>query len=175
MDRLISFDYLYKNQSRPVKVKVKKLIFHSSNSAALKDRKLFLSILRSLQTLTGQSPYLIRTKKSVASFSSREDSEIAVGITLRKDAMVSSLCWLSSDVWPLNSNPTDPLWSPLNSSRTSSLGLGLQESSDLPRISIEPSLALMKFGLDLELGISGDPEDKNFIGSYLGLPLRVVK
>jgi hypothetical protein len=33
----------------------------------------------------------------------------------------------------------------------------------------------MKFGLDLELGISGDPEDKNFIGSYLGLPLRVVK
>lgn len=91
MERLLSFDYLYRNQDSKQRVRFSKMIFHSSNTKALKDRKLFLSLLRSFQLLTGQSAHLIRTKKSVASFSSREDNEIAVGLTLRKQKIVPSL------------------------------------------------------------------------------------
>lgn len=61
-----------------------KVIVHSSSSGGLKSRKSLLGILRSLQVLVGKSGYVIKTKKSVAAFSSREGSEIAISVTLRK-------------------------------------------------------------------------------------------
>ena len=174
MNSLISFDYAYKTQSDSRRLGFEKLLIHSSNSQSLKDRKVLLAILRSIQILTGQAGSMIKTRKSVASFSSREGSEIGVSLSLRRGLIHPIYNWLNSEVFPFNSDPSNPYLPPLSQGLNSSLGVGIDQSNELSRMKIESSLSFIKFGLDIELGLNNNLDNKNFIASYMGFPLKGV-
>jgi ribosomal protein L5 len=82
--KILAYDYSYKVLKHKRECRVSRVIIHSSNSKGLQDRKIFLSMLRSLQILTGQKGVLLKTNKSVASFSSRKGSEVSASWVLRK-------------------------------------------------------------------------------------------
>lgn len=174
-NKLYNLDYCLRSLEKDCS-NIKKVRLHSSLSEGLKNRKALLGLLRSFQVLTGRIGHVIKTKKSVASFSSREGSEIGVGITLRGTDVESTLAWLNSEAFPMLLSQETPRLRGLKEDTTPSFGVGVPSSTDVQKLAIESSLAFQAFGFDITFEAEGSLRNKNFSASYLGLPIegRVV-
>ena len=164
--KTLAYDYAYRTLSRKNNGSIDHLIVHSSSSEGLKDRKTFLSMLRNLQTLTGQKGVLLKTRKSVASFSSRIGSEISVLWVLRKDLIPKILLWLSSEALPSLSR-TERVQKVDSAPYT--LDFGIEPENGTQKLNAESSLLLCRFGVDISLKLTSKSPHKKFLTSYLGM------
>lgn len=64
-----------------------KIIINSCAGDATQDAKLLDALYNEIQLITGQKPIKTKSKKAIATFKLRENQEIGVKVTLRKEAM----------------------------------------------------------------------------------------
>lgn len=64
-----------------------KIIINSCAGDATQDAKLLDAAYNEIQLITGQKPIKTKSKKAIATFKLRENQEIGVKVTLRKEAM----------------------------------------------------------------------------------------
>lgn len=64
-----------------------KIIINSCAGDATQDAKLLDALYNEITLITGQKPIKTRSKKAIATFKLRENQEIGVKVTLRKEVM----------------------------------------------------------------------------------------
>lgn len=64
-----------------------KIVINSCAGDATQDAKLLDALYNEITLITGQKPIKTRSKKAIATFKLRENQEIGVKVTLRKEAM----------------------------------------------------------------------------------------
>ncbi len=81
------FDY-----GNPMRVpKIEKIVLNVGVGEALVNAKAIEATVRDITQITGQKPVVTRAKQAIANFKLREDRQIGVKVTLRKEKMWSFL------------------------------------------------------------------------------------
>ena len=67
-----------------------------------------------------------------------------------------------------------PLLKGIRGEGAPSFGIGIPSNIDIGKLALEPSLAFNSFGFDVNFELDSPVLHKNFIASYIGLPIKKV-
>ncbi|MFT5423057.1 MAG: large subunit ribosomal protein L5 [Phycisphaerales bacterium] len=127
------------------------------------------SVINTLTLISGQKPVMIRAKKSVSNFKTREGYESAYKVTLRRDQM-----WHFLDRLINLTTPRIKDFRGLSDSAFDKQGnysMGLTEQGVFPEI----NMAEQSFthGMNINIGFAGStPELSRFVLAEMGMPFK---
>lgn len=127
------------------------------------------TVIKTLTTISGQKPVVVKAKKSVSNFKVREGYDSAVMVTLRRERMWSFIDRLINLATPrikdfrgLNDKAFD---------RQGNYSMGLTEQGVFPEINMAETN--FSHGMNINFTFSNsDPEKSRFVLAELGMPFR---
>nr|YP_009538687.1 ribosomal protein L5 [Phacus pleuronectes]AYQ93686.1 ribosomal protein L5 [Phacus pleuronectes] len=150
--------------------KIKKIVINRGLNDSCQNSKVFDSLLDEMSIITGQRPFLVRSKRAIANFKLKQNMPVGLVVTLRGDIMYSFLDRLIN-----LSLPRIKDFSGLDSRSFDKMGnysLGFSEQLMFPEIEFDKVVKVQ--GMNVVIVMSGKvkKEESFFLLKELGLPFR---
>lgn len=172
----IRFKELYKTQIIPLLYKelkcvnvysvpkILKIIVSVSVVSSEVDSKVFDIVCNNVALITGQKPYLIRAKKSIANFLLRKGMYIACKVTLRKNRMYDFLERLVLIVLPRVRDFKG--FSVDSFDGSGNFNFGLKEQIVFPEVGYEQALKVKGIGVNIVTNTISDVQACKLLSSF---------
>lgn len=150
--------------------KINKIIVSRALDESSQNSKVLDSLLDELSIITGQRPFLVRSKKAIANFKLKQNMPVGLVVTLRGDIMYSFLDRLIN-----LSLPRIKDFSGLNSKSFDKFGnysLGFSEQLMFPEIEFDKVVKVQGMNVVIVMNNKGKKDECFFLLKELGMPFK---